>query len=30
VVGAQVATRRVPDGALVELDGDTGELRILR
>jgi pyruvate,water dikinase len=30
VVGAQVATRRVPDGALVELDGDAGELRILR
>jgi phosphohistidine swiveling domain-containing protein len=30
VVGAQVATRRVPDGALVELDGDSGELRILR
>jgi rifampicin phosphotransferase len=30
VVGAQVATQRVPDGALVELDGDTGELRILR
>jgi pyruvate,water dikinase len=30
VVGAQVATRRVPDGALVELDGDAGELRIVR
>jgi rifampicin phosphotransferase len=30
IVGAQVATRRVPDGALVELDGGTGELRIMR
>lgn len=30
VVGAQVATRRIPDGALVEVDGTTGVVRILR
>jgi len=30
VVGAQVATRRIPDGALVEVDGATGTVRILR
>jgi rifampicin phosphotransferase len=30
VVGAQGATRTVPDGALVELDGDSGEVRVLR
>jgi rifampicin phosphotransferase len=30
VVGADVATRHIPDGALVELDGTTGEIRIVR
>ncbi len=30
VVGAEVATRAVPDGARVEIDGSSGELRILR
>jgi pyruvate,water dikinase len=30
VVGADVATREVPDGALVRIDGTTGEVRILR
>jgi phosphohistidine swiveling domain-containing protein len=30
VVGAQGATAKVPDGALVELDGDAGEVRVLR
>ena len=30
VVGAQVATRRVPDGAVVALDGGSGEVRIVR
>jgi rifampicin phosphotransferase len=30
VVGAEVATSAVPDGALVRLDGRTGEVRVLR
>ena len=29
VVDAQDATRRLPPGALVEVDGDTGEIRVL-
>ncbi len=30
VVGAEVATRLIPDGARVSVDGETGEVRILR
>jgi pyruvate,water dikinase len=30
VVGAEVATTVVPDGALVSVDGTSGEVRILR
>jgi pyruvate,water dikinase len=30
VVGTEVATRRLRDGALVAIDGDTGEVRVLR
>jgi rifampicin phosphotransferase len=30
VVGAAVATQAVPDGALVHVDGGTGEVRVLR
>jgi rifampicin phosphotransferase len=30
VVGAEVATRVIPDGALVQVDGATGEVRLLR
>src|SRR4051812_18862380 len=30
VVGAEVATRVIPDGALVQVDGATGEVRVLR
>lgn len=30
VVGAEVATRAVPDGALVRVDGTSGEVRVLR
>ena len=30
VVGAEVATTGVPDGALVRVDGGTGEVRVLR
>jgi phosphohistidine swiveling domain-containing protein len=29
VVGAEVATAVVPDGALVRIDGGTGEVRVL-
>jgi phosphohistidine swiveling domain-containing protein len=29
VVDAQDATRRLPPGALVEVDGDSGEIRVL-
>jgi len=29
VVDAQGATRRLPAGALVEVDGSTGEIRVL-
>ena len=29
VVSATDATRRIPDGATVEVDGDTGQVRIL-
>jgi pyruvate,water dikinase len=30
VVGAEVATGRIPDGARVEVDGDAGRVRLLR
>ena len=30
VVGAEVATRVIPDGAVVSVDGATGEVRVLR
>jgi pyruvate,water dikinase len=30
VVGAEVATQVIPDGARVEVDGDAGEVRLLR
>jgi pyruvate,water dikinase len=30
VVGAEIATRAVPDGALVRVDGRSGEVRVLR
>jgi pyruvate,water dikinase len=30
VVGAEVATRTIPDGSLVEVDGERGEVRIVR
>jgi len=30
VVGAEVATTAVPDGALVRVDGHSGEVRVLR
>jgi pyruvate, water dikinase len=30
VVGTEVATRLIPDGVLVEVDGATGEVRVLR
>ena len=30
VVGAEVATAAIPDGARVEVDGDAGTVRILR
>jgi phosphoenolpyruvate synthase/pyruvate phosphate dikinase len=30
VVGAEVATQRIPDGALVRVDGQSGEVEILR
>ncbi|MFL5839108.1 MAG: PEP-utilizing enzyme [Thermoleophilaceae bacterium] len=30
VVGAEVATRVIPDGALVSVNGATGEVRVMR